>query len=455
MGLHTRPIAVIAGATIVVLLGALIAVSARQAPVAGPADDRSRREYAGVYQWESNAFVYLQMWDEFSGFGKPQLVAFDESGDVSTLYPIDGDAFFAGPGAAMPASIESRIAFQRDAAGKVVSLTWQRDGAAPRTAKRAEIETSADVRFTNRDVQLTGTLIAPSTSGQHPAIVLVHGSGAENRAYMLPWARFLIRHGIAVLGYDKRGVGGSTGDWNTATYEDLAGDAIAAVEYLKTRRDIDSGQIGLLGISQAGWIMPLAAVRSKSVAFLISISGAGVTPAETTIDQARNEMTMTGMPAATVADIVALIGLQYDFARTGNGWDAYAAAREKLAARMGPPPETTFPGTADHPQWQVIKRTYFYDPGPTLRQLTVPTLAIWGELDNNIMADKNKPAWDTALKAAGNRDYTPVVIPKANHAMLEANVGNNAEVTSLQRFVPAYFTTVNGWLATHLRGYSR
>jgi pimeloyl-ACP methyl ester carboxylesterase len=455
MGLHTRPIAVIAGATIVVLLGALIAVSARQAPVAGPADDRSRREYAGVYQWESNAFVYLQMWDEFSGFGKPQLVAFDESGDVRTLYPIDGDAFFAGPGAAMPASIESRIAFQRDAAGKVVSLTWQRDGAAPRTAKRAEIETSADVRFTNRDVQLTGTLIAPSTSGQHPAIVLVHGSGAENRAYMLPWARFLIRHGIAVLGYDKRGVGGSTGDWNTATYEDLAGDAIAAVEYLKTRRDIDSGQIGLLGISQAGWIMPLAAVRSKSVAFLISISGAGVTPAETTIDQARNEMTMTGMPAATVADIVALIGLQYDFARTGNGWDAYAAAREKLAARMGPPPETTFPGTADHPQWQVIKRTYFYDPGPTLRQLTVPTLAIWGELDNNIMADKNKPAWDTALKAAGNRDYTPVVIPKANHAMLEANVGNNAEVTSLQRFVPAYFTTVNGWLATHLRGYSR
>jgi pimeloyl-ACP methyl ester carboxylesterase len=122
------------------------------------------------------------------------------------------------------------------------------------------------------------------------------------------------------------------------------------------------------------------------------------TPAETTIDQARNEMTMTGMPAATVADIVALITLQYDFARTANGWDAYAAAREKLVARMGAPPETAFPSTREHPQWQVIKRTYFHDPVPTLRQLTVPTLAMWGELDNNIMADKNKPAWDTALK---------------------------------------------------------
>ena len=91
---------------------------------------------------------------------------------------------------------------------------------------------------------------------------------------------------------------------------------------------------------------------------------------------------------------------------------------------------------------------------PTLRQLTVPTLAMWGELDNNIMADKNKPAWDTALKAAGNRDYTLVVIPRANHAMLEAKVGSNAEVKSLQRFAPSYFTTIEDWLAKHVRGFA-
>src|SRR6266545_4527236 len=260
-------------ATIVVtVFGGFGGMSARQTPVVRPVDEAALREYAGAYQWGPNAFVYLQMWDEFSGFGKPQLVAFDESGEVRTLYPTDGNQFFAGPGAALSAAMESRIAFQRDGAGRIVSLTWQQDGAAPRTAKRVEIEKREDVRFTNRDVQLTGTLIAPSTGGRHPAIVLVHGSGAENRAYMLPWARFVIRHGIAVLGYDKRGVGESTGDWNAATYEDLAGDAVAAVEYLKTRRDIDATQIGLLGISQAGWIMPLAAVRSKDVAFLISVS---------------------------------------------------------------------------------------------------------------------------------------------------------------------------------------
>jgi uncharacterized protein len=307
------------------------------------------------------------------------------------------------------------------------------------------------VTFSSRDVRLKGTLISPSTGGKHPAIILVHGSGPENREYILPWARFLIRRGIAVLGYDKRGVGGSTGDWNTASFEDLADDVVAAFEYLKTRSDIDPKQIGLLGVSQAGWIMPLAAVRAKDLAFLISISGAGVPAAETTIDQAHNEMTAGGMKPQTVAAIVGLMKLQYQFARTGKGWDEYAAAREQLANRIGPPPDT-FPPTPDHPYWETIRRLYLYDPAPTLRQLQVPVLALFGELDNNILAQKNKAAWEAALKAAVNRDYTLLVLPSANHGMFEARVGNNAEMPSLQRLVPAYFTAVDDWLARRLRG---
>ncbi len=139
---------------------------------------------------------------------------------------------------------------------------------------------------------------------------------------------------MAVLGYDKRGVGGSTGNWNTASFDDLADDVVAAFEYLKTRSDVDSRRIGLLGVSQAGWIMPLAAVRAKDLAFLISISGAGIPAAETTIDQAQNEMTARGMRPQAVEQIVGLMKLQYHFARTGQGWDQYAATREKLAARM-------------------------------------------------------------------------------------------------------------------------
>jgi pimeloyl-ACP methyl ester carboxylesterase len=200
--------------------------------------------------------------------------------------------------------------------------------------------------------------------------------------------------------------------------------------------------------------MPLAAVRATDLAFLISISGAGIPGAETTIDQARNEMTALGMKPQIVADIVELMKLQYEFARTGQGWDQYLAARKQLAARLGGTPPDTFPATPDHPWLQVIRRLLFYDPAPTLRQLQVPTLALFGELDNNIMAEKNRAAWEAALKAGGHRDYTLRVLPKANHYQLEAKVGSNAELPQLQRFVPAYFTTITDWLSTRIRGFS-
>jgi uncharacterized protein len=448
----------LAGALVFTIVLGTSTARSQQTPAVRAIDEAALREYAGVYQWAPNAFAYLQMWEEFSGFGKPKLVAFDESGEVRTLYPTDRDQFFAGPGAAISASVESRIDFQRDGTGKIISLTWRREGAVSRTARRVEIERHENVRFPSGDIQLAGTLISPATGGKHSAIILVHGSGAENRDYILPWARFLIRRGMTVLGYDKRGVGESTGDWNTASFDDLASDVVAAFEYLKTRTDIDRAQIGLLGVSQAGWIMPLAAVRAKDIAFLISISGAGIPGAETTIDQAQNEMTASGMPSEVVEQIVALMKLQNQFARTGQGWDEYAATREKLvaraqAARVQWPPPDLFPATPDHPYWQFIRRLYFYDPAPTLRQLQVPTLALFGELDNNIVAEKNKAAWETALKAGGNRDYTLRILPKANHSQFEAKVGNNAEMASLRGFVPTYFTTVQDWLAKRIRGF--
>jgi pimeloyl-ACP methyl ester carboxylesterase len=225
---------------------------------------------------------------------------------------------------------------------------------------------------------------------------------------------------------------------------------VAAVEYLKTRNDVDRTEIGLLGWSQAGWVMPLAAVRATDIAFLISVSGAGIPAAETTIDQARNEMTARGMKPEVVDRIVGLMQLQYRFARTGQGWDEYAAARDALAARMGRPPDT-FPASRDDPYWGFIRRLYFYDPAPTLRRLRVPTLALFGELDNNIVAEKNKAAWESSLRAGGNRDYTVRILPRANHLLLEARRGSNEEMASLNRFVPAYFTTVRDWLAARIR----
>ena len=440
-------VAVVVPAT---LLGTVI-TRPLQRPSIRPVEEARLREYAGAYRWDPNAFVYLQMWSELSGSN--QLVAFDESGEVRTLYPTEPDRFFAGPGAALPDAVESRIEFQRDGGGRITSLTWSRDGAPPRTARRVDIERREDVRFSNGDVQLAGTLTSPTIQGPHPAVILVHASGAEDREYLLPFARFLIRRGVAVLGYDKRGVGGSTGDWNKASFDDLAGDVVAAFEYLKTRSDIQPGRIGVLGLSQAGWVMPLAATRAKDLAFLISISGAGVSGAETTIDQARNEMAANGMRPPMIEQVVELMTLQYDYLRTGQGWDRYAATREKLATRMGGNPPESFPSSPDHPYLQFIRPLILYDPAPALRQLRLPVLAFFGELDNNILPEKNRAAWETALEAGKHPDYTLRILPKANHILLEAKVGNNAEMKSLRRFVPAYSDVVIDWLSKHIAGF--
>jgi uncharacterized protein len=441
---------VIALIVLTALVTTLIARSL-QSPAIRAADEAMLREYTGTYQWDRNAFVYLQLWAELTGIN--QLVAFDETGELRVLFPAEPDRFFTGPGAAIPAPVESRIEIQRGDSGKIASLTWSRAGAPARTARRVDIERREDVRFSNGAVHLAGTLITPTTTqGPHAAVILVHASGAEDREYLLPFARFLIRHGIAVLGYDKRGVGASTGDWNTASFDDLAGDVVAAFEYLKSRNDIRRAEIGMLGWSQAGWVMPLAAMRAKDMAFLISISGAGVSGAETTIDQARNEMAANGMRPQMVDQIVELMTLQYNYLRTGQGWDQYLAARETIAARMGGNPPPAFPATRDDPYLQFIRPLIVHDPAPSIRRLQLPVLALFGELDNNILPEKNRAAWDAALASGGHRDYVLRILPKANHAMLEAKVGNNAEMKSLQRFVPAYSEVVLAWLSKHISG---
>jgi hypothetical protein len=107
------------------------------------------------------------------------------------------------------------------------------------------------------------------------------------------------------------------------------------------------------------------------------------------------------------------------------------------------------------PTWGLIRRLYFYDPAPTLRRLKTPTLAIFGELDNNVLAEKNKTAWASALALSGNRDYIVTVIPSASHAQLEAKVGNNAGMPSLQRFAPSYFSILSEWLGSRVPGFAK
>ena len=435
------------GAVLATLVSAaFVARAILQGPPSRMTPAEALHEYTGVYRSSGAGDVYVQLWDEFTGSNR--LIALRQSGEVRVLHAAARDQFVTGPGAALERPIESRLSFARDGTGRIAFLTWRREGTPSWRADRVDVERHENVGFTSGDVRLAGTLIAPRGDGPHPAIVLVHGSGAQDRHAILPFARFLVSQGVALLGFDKRGVGESDGDWSAASFEDLARDVVAAADYLKGRADIDSARIGLLGVSQAGWIMPIAAARSRTIAFVISVSGAGVAPSETALDHARNEMRAAKMRGEVVAQITALMELQYEFARSGDGWDEYAAAREALATALRAAPPETFPGTPEHPYWDVIRRLYLYDPRPMLRQLSVPVLAIFGELDNNILPEKNKAAWEAELAAQGHRDYTLQILPRANHIMLEAKTGTNAEMASLRRFVPEYSAIVQEWLVS-------
>src|SRR5688500_5498069 len=137
MRLHTPKWVLVAVVVPVTLLGAVL-TRPLQRPSILPVEEPRLREYAGAYRWDANAFVYLQLWSQHSGSNQP--VAFDEPGEVRTLYPSEPDRFFAGPGAALPDAGESRIECRRDEGGRIASFTWSRAGAPARTARRVDIE---------------------------------------------------------------------------------------------------------------------------------------------------------------------------------------------------------------------------------------------------------------------------------------------------------------------------
>lgn len=239
-----------------------------------------------------------------------------------------------------------------------------------------------DVGFVSGSISLAGRLILPESEGPYPALVFTHGSGdasRDNGRYRLE-AEYLADHGVASLLFDKRGSGDSTGDWRSSTFEDLADDALAAVAFLKTRTEIDGSQIGLRGSSQSGWILPIAADRSRDVAHLILISPAGVSPYDQIVYDVRTDLEDAGFGGKDVDDALALLRSGLDYARAGLGWatheKALEAAREKawFAIASGPP-------IADHWMWSWIRPMIDFDVVPILERISIPVLVLLGDED--------------------------------------------------------------------------
>lgn len=317
-----------------------------------------------------------------------------------------------------------------------------------------------DIRFENRaaHVTLAGTLTIPLGSGPFPAVVLISGTGANTRdevsaghRIFLVLADALTRKGILVLRYDKRGVGGSTGDYGTATTTDFASDAKAAVDWLAAQHDVDPRHIGVIGHSEGGVIAPMVAVADKRVAFIVMLAGPGVRGDKLFVEQAAEVALASGAPRSYVEkrrvfdrSLYAAVVDAPDHAAAVRNVKAIVA--RGLAQKIVEPREAeTLPDEVTRP-WmtQFLK----LDPAVALRKLDVPVLALSGSLDLAVPAALDLPAIRDALRH--DRDAAILELPGLNHLFQDAKTGAPNEFARIpETMAPSALALIADWVRKH------
>ena len=318
---------------------------------------------------------------------------------------------------------------------------------------------TVDVQFRNGDVTLAGTLVTPATAGPHPAVIRIHGRGKSTRNDFRGLARILAQRGIASLIYDKRGVGASTGDHDKSGMYDFAGDALAAVEFLATRPEIDRQQIGLHGNSAGGWVAAIVANRTKvPLAFIINNVGPADSVRDQQIHVAEYSMRQSGIDFSVPEYAAARehMGLVQTFAYTGKGWEVLRASVEKAKptrwARFVDLPESE---TYEDIIWVRLNQ---YDPGPDLRKIKVPFLALYGGSDYVVPPEENVKKLERYLTEAGNRDFKVVTFPGADHGLTipsqSRRIGGEGQDKSYwlwRKRAPGAVETTVDWLLQHVK----
>ncbi len=323
-----------------------------------------------------------------------------------------------------------------------------------------------EVGYENGAVHLAATLTLPSGKGPFPAVVLITGSGAQNRDEelmghkpFLVLADHLTRAGVAVLRADDRGVGGSTGDFLNSTSSDFTDDALAGVVFLNTRPEIAHDRIGLAGHSEGGLIAPLAATRSKDVAFIVMLAGTGVPGGEIAQKQIELMLQAGGSSPEYIKRHLAfnekLIALAMSDpakavldARIVELVDEYFAQLSETERKAAGSAKALLPkiqaGMATGPWTRYFIR---YDPRPTLKKVTVPVLALNGDLDTQVSAEQNIPEIEKALKEAPTKDITIKRFPGLNHLFQKAKTGALEEYAENEETMnPEVLKMISDWI---------
>lgn len=324
-----------------------------------------------------------------------------------------------------------------------------------------------DVVYRNEEagITLSGTLTFPKEGGPFPAVILVSGSGPQDRDETVFEHRpffvlsdFLTRLGIAVLRVDDRGVGGSTGSVLGATSEDFAGDVLSGIDFLKTRPEIDPVRIGLVGHSEGGIVAPLVAAQSADAAFIVLMAGTGLKGEEILYLQSRLIMKANGATDEAAAENNRTQERMFRIVKEETD-DAVARARLRKVLQESideiPAAQRENLGNVEmyiRSQVEQVMNPWFrffltYDPTTALRKVRCPVLAVNGELDLQVPPEENLTVIEKALKESGNADVTVRVLPGLNHLFQTATTGSPLEYGRIEETIsPAALELIGSWI---------
>jgi len=321
-----------------------------------------------------------------------------------------------------------------------------------------------DVHFDNprAKVKLAGTLTHPKGVGPFPAVLLVAGSGpierdefvAKHRVFLLV-SDYLTRHGLAVLRYDKRGVAKSTGDYKQATTLDFADDALAGMEFLKGRKEIDPKRIGAIGHSEGGAIMPTLAVSWPDTAFVVMLAGPATTGEEICLRQAYLSAKADGDTEEELAMQDELLKRWIDLSKRGTDGD-------EMDRQLRPLVEAAFKknGKTDKKLIDALledfrstwKRFFLtYSCVPVLEKVQCPLLALNGGKDLQVPPKENLRGIARALSVSGNTDFVVREMPGLNHLFQHCRTGAENEYSKIEETMsPEVLQIVSDWILQHV-----
>lgn len=324
-----------------------------------------------------------------------------------------------------------------------------------------------DVTFQNTkaNISLAGTLTLPKKEGNFPVVILISGSGPQNRDEeildhkpFLVISDYLTKNGIAVLRYDDRGVGKSTGNFKAGTSADFATDVESAIAYLKTRKEINKKKIGLIGHSEGGLIAPMVASNSKDVAFIVMLAGPGIQGNKILLLQ--KELIEKGMG---VSESEINKGLETNanlfdvIIKATDGQQLKADLTTKLNELLANDPTAEIPNGMSKEEFIAVQvdqiatswMQYFikYDPAPALEKVKCPVLALNGAKDLQVPPNENISAIATALKKGGNKKVTTKIFPNLNHLFQESDTGIPSEYGIIEQTIaPIVLEEITSWI---------